>query len=106
MLKGVHNEETFRVRRGSSGLRLLIRLRLKGAHSRRARRRPLSSPAASRCRRVLIGKGEIVASGPQGVPPRQAGYPLPRPAIAITAGARHVCGYIRTPLDSVFPMPA
>ena len=65
-LKGVHNEETFRVRRRSSGSRLLIRLRLKGAHSRRGRRRPLSAPAASRCRRALIGRGEIVASGPQG----------------------------------------
>jgi len=44
MLKGVHNEETLRVRLRSSGSRLLIRLRLKVRHSRRARRRPSVVP--------------------------------------------------------------
>jgi hypothetical protein len=88
MLKGVHDEETFRVRRRSSASRLLNRLRLKGAHSRRGRRRPLSSPAASRCRRALIGREKLWRRGLKRLPPRQAGYQFPRPPIASTAGAR------------------
>ncbi len=109
MLKGVHNEGTFRVRRGSCGSRLLIRLRLKGAHSRRGRRRPLSSPAASRCRRVLIGPGEIVASGPQGAAALGNPETSFHARLSPSQRLRGTCAgrFRKFPLDSRrFPMPA